>query len=109
MANQYTQNFDHVSKEKFGKSAKDLLLQYAKEGLTYANTAKITGVMTGTIRKWCNRYNIRLLPNGKNLKGKAVKDFSLLATKSVFRANTINKENALSRQWLGLNHSKANC
>ena len=93
-------NFDHISKEKFGKSAKELLLQYVEEGVTYDNAAKFTGVKTGTIRKWCNHYNIKLLTNGQRSQGKAVKDFSLLATKNVFRTGNINKENALSRQWL---------
>ena len=100
MANQYTRNLDHISKEKFGKSAKELLLQYVEEGVTYDNAAKITGTQPGTIRKWCNRYNIKLLTNGQRSQGKAVKDFSLLATKNVFRTGSINKENALSRQWL---------
>ena len=109
MANQHTQNFDHISKAKFGKSAKELLLQYAEEGVTYENAAKITDTQPGTIRKWCNRYNIRLLPNGQKSKGKPVEDFSLLAAKSIFKAKAINIENALSRQWLNLNQGKSNC
>jgi len=99
MANQYTNSFDHISKETFGKSAKELLLQYAAEGVTYDNAAKFTGVKTGTIRKWCNHYNIKLLINGQRSQGKAVKDFSLLATKNKFQAPVLNKDNFLSRQW----------
>ena len=100
MANQYTQNFNHISKEKFGISGKDLLLQYAEEGVTYDNAAKITGTQPGTIRKWCARYNIKLLTKTSSNSKKPAQDFSLLATKNVFRTGSINKENALSRQWL---------
>ena len=100
MANQYTRNLDHISKEKFGKSAKELLLQYVEEGVTYDNAAKITGTQHGTIRKWCARYDIKLMANGQGIKGKtAVKDFSLLATKNKFQTPVLNKDNFLSRQW----------
>ena len=100
MANQYTASFDHIIQEKFGKSAKALLMQYAEEKVTYEKAAKITGMTTSTIRKWCARYDIRLLAQSDGKKKKPVEDFNLLATKDIFKAKAINIENALSRQWL---------
>ena len=100
MANQYTASFDHIIQEKFGKSAKALLMQYAEEKVTYHQAAKITGMTTSTIRKWCARYDIRLLAQSDGKKKKPVEDFNLLATKDIFKAKAINIENALSRQWL---------
>ena len=99
MANQYTASFDHIIQEKFGKSAKALLMQYAEEKVTYHQAAKITGMTIGTIRKWCARYDIRLLAQSDGKKKKPVEDFSLLATKDVFKAKKLNIENALSRRW----------
>ena len=60
---------------------------------------KITGMTTGTIRKWCARYDIRLLAQSDGKKKKPVDDFRLLANKDIFQAKAINIENALSRQW----------
>ena len=99
MANQYNASFDHIIQEKFGKSAKALLLQYAEEKVTYEKAAKITGMTTSTIRKWCARYDIRLLAQSDGKKKKPVEDFRLLANKDIFQAKAINIENALSRRW----------
>ena len=99
MSNQYTESFDHIVKEKFSKSAKTLLMEYAKEKVTYEKAAKITGFTTCTIRKWCTRYDIRLLTQSDGKKKKPVDDFRLLANKDIFQAKAINIENALSRRW----------
>ena len=61
--------------------------------------AKITGMTTSTIRKWCARYDVRLLAQSDCKKKKPVEDFRLLANKDIFQAKTINIENALSRRW----------
>jgi len=100
MANQYTQSFNHIAQEKFGKSAKELLMQYAEDKVTYDESAKITGVTTGTIRKWCARYRIQLWNKPSSKRKKPIDDFSLLATKNLFKKRAINIENVLSRQWL---------
>ena len=73
MANQYTSSFNHIIQEKFGKSAKELLAQYVKDKVTYQQAAKITGMTTGTIRKWCARYEIRLLAENSGKKSCTVK------------------------------------
>jgi len=109
MANQYTSSFNHIAKEKFGKSAKALLAQYAEEKITYEQASKMTGVTTGTIRKWCNLCNIFLQNKPSSKKQKTDEDFSLLATKSIFKEKAINIENALSRQWSKSNYGKATC
>ena len=70
MENQYTASFDHIIQEKFGKSASTLLMQYAEEKVTYEKASTITGMTTGTIRKWCARYDIRLLSHGNGKKKK---------------------------------------
>ena len=109
MANQYTASFNHIIQEKFGKSAKSLLMQYAEEKVTYERAAKITGMTTGTIRKWCARYGIRLLAQSNGKKKKPIEDFSLLATKDIFKTKKLNIENVLSRQWLKPNHGQTIC
>ena len=109
MANQYTASFNHIIQEKFGKSAKALLMQYAEEKVTYQQAAKITGMTTGTIRKWCARYDIRLLAQSDGKKKKSVEDFSLLATKDSFKEKMMTIENVLSRQWSKLTRGKATC
>ena len=109
MANQYTSSFAHIVQENFGKSAKELLIQYAKEKITYDEAAKITGFTIGTIRKWCTRYQIYLSKKSLNKRKPALKDCSLLASKSSFKKKEINLHNALSRQWLIINHDKSIC
>ena len=109
MANQYTESFKHIIQKKFGKSAKELLMQYAKEKVTYEKASKITGFTTGTIRKWCMRYDIKLLPQGDGKKKKPVEDSSLLATKDSFKEKMMTIENVLSRQWSKPTREKATC
>lgn len=109
MANQYTASFDHIIQEKFGKSAKELLMQYVEEKITYDKASKLTGFTTSTIRKWCSRYDIRLLAQSNGKKKKSVENFSLLATRNVFKSQAINMANVLSRQWLIGNHGKTSC
>lgn len=109
MANQYTASFDHIIREKFGKSAKALLMQYAEEKVTYKKAAEITGMTTSTIRKWCTRYDIRLLAQSDGKKKKPIEDFSLLATKDSFKEKMITIDNVLSRQWSKPTRGKATC
>ena len=109
MANQYTASFDHIIQEKFGKSAKELLMQYVEEKVTYDKASTLTGFTTSTIRKWCTRYDIRLLAQSNGKKKKPIENFSLLATKDSFKEKAINIDNALSRRWFKLNHGKTTC
>ena len=107
MANQYTSSFKHVVQEKFGKSAKELLIQYAEENATYQEIGKITGFSVGTIRKWCNLYQISLQSKTSNKIKKPIKDCSLLANKDIFKTKTMNVKNILSRRWSKLKYIKA--
>ena len=109
MANQYTSSFNHVTQEKFGKSAQELLTEYANKKITYDEAAEMTGISISTIRKWCRFHNIFLYNKPSNKKQKPVEDFDLLATKDIFKTKKLNIENVLSRKWLKLSPGQTIC
>ena len=61
MANQYSDNFIDILERKTKKSAKDALLDFQNQSLTYSEVAAYMGFKEGTIRKWCKRYGIELV------------------------------------------------
>lgn len=60
MANQHTGNFEHVVKDKFKCSAREMLLKCQTEGLSYQDAEKVLGFKHVTIRKWAKRFDIKL-------------------------------------------------
>ena len=61
MANQYSDNFIDILERKTKKSAKEALLDFQNQSLTYIDVAKYMGFKEGTVRKWCKRYDIELI------------------------------------------------
>ena len=93
MPNQYTGSFEHIIQQKFGCSAQEVLQRCCDEGMTYQDAEKMLGFKHGTIRKWANRFNIRLK---SGIVEKTVKRDNFM---SMFRQKGINKHNVLSRCW----------
>jgi transposase len=60
MANQHTGNFEHVVKDRFKCSAREMLLKCKTEGLSYQDAEKVLGFKHVTIRKWAKRFDIKL-------------------------------------------------
>ena len=93
MANQYTGSFEHIIQQKFSCSAYEVLQRCSDEGMTYQQAEKLLGFKHGTIRKWANRFDIRLKSGSIS---KTVKDDNFM---QMFRQKNINKHNVLSRCW----------
>lgn len=93
MANQYTGSFEHIIQQKYNCSAKKVLEHCANEKMTYQEAEKMLGFKHGTIRKWANRFDIKLK---SGLVGKTVKRDSFM---KMFRQKSLNKYNVLSRCW----------
>ena len=93
MANQYTGNFEVMIRQKFNCSARDILIECARKGLTYAEAQDWLGFKHGTIRKWSKRFGLKLRP-GESARLKA-ENYLLHA-----RKKSINKYNALHKPWL---------
>ncbi len=91
MANQYADSFIHVIPNKFGKTAKELLREFANNRINYEKAAEITGFKQGTIRKWCNRYRTQL-PPAKPLKIHHIKKINL-------KSKEVDATNVLYRKW----------
>ncbi len=94
MANQYTGSFEHIVRAKFNCSAKEILQQCANKGMTYQQAEKMLGFKHGTIRKWANRYGIKLKA-GTAERAPKRNDFMRL-----FKNKAMNKYNVLSRCWV---------
>jgi DNA-directed RNA polymerase specialized sigma24 family protein len=62
MANQYVNNFEMAMQKLFGKSAEEVLNDFAVQDMTYNKAAKMVAFKVGTVRKYCHRYNIKLKP-----------------------------------------------
>lgn len=92
MANQYTGSFEHIIKNKYGCNAKQLLERCALQGMTYQEAEKVFGVKYETIRKWANRFNIKL----KSSEVENIKSDNFM---KMFKQKNINKYNILSRCW----------
>lgn len=93
MANQYTGSFEHIIQTKFNCSAREMLQKCAEDGLTYQQAEELLGFKHGTIRKWANRFDIKL-KSGLVEKATYCDDFMRR-----FRRKAINKYNVLSRGW----------
>ncbi|WP_116964040.1 hypothetical protein [Fastidiosibacter lacustris] len=93
MANQYTGSFEHIIQQKYGCSAEEVLQRCAVEGMTYQEAEKMLGFKHGTIRKWANRFNIKLK---SGIAEKSVKRDNFM---KMFKQKSINKYNVLSRCW----------
>lgn len=93
MANQYTGSFEHAIQQKHNCSAQDILKYCAEEGMTYQEAEKMLGFKHGTIRKWANRFNIKLK---SSILEKEVRCDTFM---KMFKQKTLNKYNILSRCW----------
>lgn len=94
MANQYTDSLIHVAPKKFGKSAEELLREFEKDDKNYTEVAKITGFKKGTIRKWCQHYNITL----KSLASPKDKEVDGI-DKINLKSKEMDASNFLYRKW----------
>jgi transposase len=93
MANQYTGSFEHIVKDKYNCTAQEALIECQKDGLSYAEAGEKLGFKHGTIRKWANKLDIKLRAGDPP---KLRKDQFL----KLFRSETMNQYNVLSRSWL---------
>ena len=93
MANQYAGSFEHTVQKKFSCSAYEVLQRFSNEGMTYQQAEKALGFKHGTIRKWANRFDIRLKSSSFS---ESVKKENFM---QMFRQKNINKHNILSRCW----------
>ncbi|MFZ9035295.1 MAG: hypothetical protein ACO2ZM_04170 [Francisellaceae bacterium] len=94
MANQYTGSFEHIVRQRFNCSAKEVLQRCSSEDMTYQDAEQFLGFKHGTIRKWSNRYGIRL--RSGIVEQPAKRD----SFSKMFKQKSINKYNVLSRCWL---------
>ena len=90
--NQYTNNFEKVMQNRFGKSAETVLNELSAQNMTYSQAAKAVGFKIGTIRKYCHRYSITLKPSADPRD-------EVVTIPPDFHSKQINKHNALSRKW----------
>ena len=93
MANQYVNNLAIRIEQRFGRTVEELLNDIAKQEMTYSDAPKFLSVASGTIRKYCYRYNVRLkpCPNPRNEPEETIPP--------IFYHKQINKFNVLSRKW----------
>lgn len=91
-ANQYVNNFELAMQKRFGKSAEEVLNDFAEQEMTYNEAAKAVNFKAGTIRKYCHRYNISLKPSPDPRDEPET-------IPPDFYSKQINKHNALSRKW----------
>ena len=100
MANQYIGSFEHIVRQKFSCSAREALQRCANENMSYQEAEKALGFKHGTIRKWANRFGIKL-KSGVDRQISRRDHFIRL-----FHQKSINKYNILSRQWGFKQHLK---
>jgi transposase len=93
MANQYSGSFEHIIQQKFNCSAEEALKRCVSEGLSYTEAEEKLGFKHGTIRKWANRFDLKLKA-GEPPKLK--KDQFM----KFFKESRLNRYNILSRSWL---------
>lgn len=98
MANQYTGSFEHIIQQRYNCNAKEVLERCANEGMTYQEAEKLLGFKHGTIRKWANRFNVKLK---SSIIETAVKRNSFM---KMFKQKSLNKYNVLSRCWGAKEH-----
>ena len=91
MANQYAGSLPHIALEQFDKTAQELLREFEKDGISYVKAAEITGLQQNTIRKWCERYSVKLALT-RQLKVNSVEKINL-------KSKTVNTTNFLYRKW----------
>ncbi|WP_192484446.1 MULTISPECIES: hypothetical protein [Cysteiniphilum] len=96
--NQYGANFETMMCQRFGKSAKEVLLDFQNMKLSYCQVSEITGFAMPTIRKWTRRYKIVLITPSK---------IQSTIKRTPFQQGLLSGEmniyNCLSRPWV--NHS----
>jgi hypothetical protein len=101
MANQHTGNFEHVVKDKFKCSAKEMLLKCQTEGLSYQEAEKVLGFKHVTIRKWAKRFDINL-----PVRFKVNEDTTKLRQGVEYiencKSENIDKTNVFSRYWINM-------
>jgi transposase len=98
MANQYTDNFKNCLEAKHNKPLADILSSFACKGLNYSEVAKISGFKIGTVRKWCAKYRVTLIPFKVDVKAeKAKKNNAFIES---LKVKSINRLNAYSRKWV---------
>lgn len=98
MANQYSDNFINILERKTKKSAKEALLDFQNQSLTYIDVAKYMGFKESTVRKWCKRYNIELIH--PIIKDKINAPSYLDVIISSLKSKHIDSHNFLYKPWL---------
>ena len=97
MANQYTGSFEHIVREKYQCSARELLEQCVDEGMSYADAEERFGFKHGTIRKWAKKFGLKLHTGTPQHN----KEDQL---RNLFNESRLNRYNILSRSWFSGNH-----
>ncbi|MFZ9034664.1 MAG: hypothetical protein ACO2ZM_00870 [Francisellaceae bacterium] len=94
MANQYSDNFEMNVAKKYGRSAKDVLGDFYRRGISYAEASEMTGYQIWTVKRWCRRYGI-------SLSKKQIDDLSFdREFMNKFQASRLNKYNIFSKPWM---------
>ncbi len=101
MANQHTGNFEHVVKDKFNCSAKEMLLKCQTEGLSYQDAEKVLGFKHVTIRKWAKRFDIKLPAHFVPVDNSDTINQSVEYVNSC-RSKNIDRTNIFSRTWINM-------
>jgi transposase len=94
--NQHAGSLNHIVKDKYGMSVKDLLIQFAKDGLTSVEVAKKLNVARSTVNNYARRYGIKLKNPQKSEQEKlcVVEQLSELR-----KTGTLNATNLLNVRW----------
>ena len=106
MANQYTGNFEQIVRTKFKCSAKEILITCKNKGLSYYDAAKFLGFKHVTVRKWANRFDIKLITKIKNKDNEISADKEKNLIKQC-KQKSINTINIFSRTWINKDFYKS--
>ena len=101
MANQHSGNFEHVVKDKFKCSAREMLLKCQTEGLSYQDAERVFGFKHVTIRKWAKRFDIKLPARFTATNNDAVASQGVAYIKSC-KSKKIDRTNIFSRCWVNM-------
>ena len=101
MANQHIGNFEHVVKDKFKCSAREMLLKCQTEGLSYQDAEKVLGFKHVTIRKWAKRFDIKL-PTSFMASGNSEVINQGVEYIKCCKSKNIDKANIFSRCWVNM-------
>jgi hypothetical protein len=96
MSNQYSNNFRlFLSNQDKNKSIEEILNNYKSKSCSYKDLSVQSGFKVGTVRKWCHRYNVRLVEQKDNSVNDKIINFM-----NSIKSPSLDKFNILSRAWV---------